>query len=266
MSLLDRILANTRREVAARKERSPLAALRRGPLYGRTPHSLQRALAARTPAVIGEIKKASPSRGVIRADFDPSTLARSYAAGGADALSVLTDRSFFQGDLGHLRAARAAVEIPILRKDFVVDPYQLHEAKEAGADAVLLIAAALPAAELHALHDEAAEIGLECLVEVHTAEELSALDLHRLRLVGINNRDLATFATDLATSVRLRPLIPRGIMVVAESGIGTPKDLRTLLAAGITAFLIGERFMTQPDPGGALAAMREAAQSETPEP
>jgi indole-3-glycerol phosphate synthase len=231
----------------------------RAAALGRPVRSLQAALVAGPrPRVIAEIKRRSPSRGEIRADFDPCAIAKSYADAGAAALSVLTDVHYFGGHLDHLRQVRALVDLPILRKDFVVDAYQLDEARLAGADAVLLIVAALAPDALERLHGAARARGLDVLVEVHDDAELErALDIGA-RLIGINNRDLRTFDVDLATSERLAPRVGGGRTVVAESGIFTSEDMRRLEAAGVHAHLIGESLMRQPDPGLALRALREA--------
>ena len=255
MNFLRAILADTRRTVAARKKRTPLAALRESPLYGRAPLSLRRALEGRRPAIIAEVKKASPSRGLIAREFDPAGIARAYAWGGAAAISVLTEERHFLGSLADLAAVRRAVDIPVLRKDFIVDPYQLAEAKSAGADAVLLIAAALPDAELGALQGSALEIGLECLVEIHSAAELERVNNLRPALIGINNRDLTTFRTDTALSARLAPLAPAGTLCVSESGIRSRADIEALARAGIGAFLVGEHLMRSGDPETSLRAL-----------
>ncbi len=219
--------------------------------------------AANGPAVIAEIKKASPSRGLIRADFDPTALACGYFAGGAAALSVLTDEPFFQGSLRNLELASAAVPLPCLRKDFTVDEYQIAEARAHGGDAILLIAAALTSAELQRFARRAHEFFLDVLVEVHTAEELDrvldALGETGADAIGVNNRDLKTFAVNLETSLELAARIPANSLRVAESGIREPQDLVRLRAAGFDAFLIGESLMRQPDPGAALAALISGA-------
>ena len=215
-----------------------------------------RAFAARIiadqPAVIAEIKRASPSEGVIRADFDPAAIAAAYDSAGASCLSVLTDSRFFQGDDGHLCAARAACTLPALRKDFIVDAYQVYETRALGADCLLLIVAALEAEALRELNALAGDIGLDVLVEVHDRAELErALTLHP-RMVGINNRDLATFATSLDTTLDLQDRVPSDVAVVTESGIHTRDDVARMRAAGVHAFLVGTAFMREPDPGAAL--------------
>jgi len=213
---------------------------------------------APSPAVIAEIKRRSPSRGLIRDDFDPVMLARGYAQGGAAALSVLTDRSFFGGDLSHLTQVRQAVTLPLLRKDFVIDSYQLDEARVSGADAVLLIVSALDAATLSDLHAHAVGLGLDVLVEVHDEEQLErALDCGA-RMVGVNNRDLSTFEVDLSVTERLAARIPAGrdLLLVAESGIYHNGDMVRMERAGARAFLVGESLMRQPDVAGALKELR----------
>jgi indole-3-glycerol phosphate synthase len=257
--ILRRILARKVEEIAEAAEREPLAALARRAADADGPRGLRSALAQRIEdgdaAVIAEVKKASPSRGVLRADFDPGAIGRSYAAGGAAALSVLTDRDFFQGDPEHLVAARAASGLPVLRKDFVIDPYQVYEARAMGADAILLIAAALGDAAMRELRDLAAHLGMDTLVEVHDGDELErALALHP-DLVGINNRDLRTFETDTTTTTRLRDRVPEDVLLVTESGIHTSQDVVGMRANGVHAFLVGEAFMTVPDPRARLAEL-----------
>jgi indole-3-glycerol phosphate synthase len=254
--ILDDILAHKREEVAARRRTTDVEALRARPLY-REPRRGFRAALARgpAPAVIAELKRASPSKGVIRAAYDPPAHARRYAACGAAALSVLTDERFFQGALEHLIAARAATTLPCLRKDFLVDPWQVVEARAFGADAVLVIAAAGTPAERAALLAAAQAEGLDVLVEVHTDAELDWAAAAGATLIGVNNRDLATFRTDLATTERLAARMPTGALLVAESGIATPADVRRMVAAGARAILVGEALMAQPDPGAALEAL-----------
>ncbi|HOI67281.1 MAG TPA: indole-3-glycerol phosphate synthase TrpC [Thiomonas arsenitoxydans] len=257
--ILQRILATKAQEVAAAREQVPLSALReqavaRGPTRGFAA-AVQAKVAAGGPAVIAEVKKASPSRGVLRADFDPAAIARSYAAGDAACLSVLTDVQYFQGAASYLQQARAACALPVLRKDFMVDAYQIAEAAAMGADCVLLIAAALPQAELIELEAEAMSYGLDVLVEVHNAAELEAALALRTPLLGINNRDLRSFETRLETTLDLLPQIPEGRVVVTESGILTADHVARMRAAGVQAFLVGEAFMRADDPGTALRAL-----------
>ena len=250
--VLARICAAKREHVARRKAELPLPRILERLAVGPPPRGFARALraarAAGRPALIAEIKKASPSRGLIRADFDPPALARAYEAGGAACLSVLTDGPFFQGRDADLAAARAAVALPALRKDFLLDPWQVAESRALGADAVLLIMACLedaPAAELAAA---AGELGLDALVEVHDEAELErALALPDRTLLGVNNRDLRTLAVDLATFERLAPRVPAGRFLVAESGLHAPADLARVARAGARAFLVGESLMREPD-------------------
>jgi len=240
--------------VAERRRGTPVAALRARALYHESRRGFRAALAATpAPAVIAELKCASPSRGVIRSDYDPAVFARAYADAGAAALSVLTDEPFFRGALAHLAAARAATALPCLRKDFLVDAYQVEEARAWGADAVLVIAAAGTPAEGEALIAAAAATGLDVLVEVHTAAELRwARDVGAM-LIGINNRDLTTFETSLARTEALAPEVPAEALLVAESGIRSAADVKRMVAAGAHAVLVGEAFMERGDPGAALA-------------
>jgi indole-3-glycerol phosphate synthase len=262
---LDTILASTRAAVAAAKAAVPLAELERRAAEHRPrgwAAALRRA-AASGPAVIAEIKKASPSKGLIRADFDVEALARSYQAGGAAVLSVLTDEPFFQGSLRNLELASKAVRLPCLRKDFMVDEYQIAEARAHRADAILLIAAALTGAEMQRFATVARGMDLDVLVEVHTGEELDrvleALGETGADAIGVNNRNLKTFAVSLETSLTLVERIPASVVRVAESGIVTSADLARLRAAGFDAFLIGESLMRQADPGAALAELLAGA-------
>jgi indole-3-glycerol phosphate synthase len=255
-TILRRILARKAEEVAARRAALPLAQLeRRGREQG-PPREFYRALAQRTaaaePAVIAEIKKASPSKGVIREDFRPAQIAGSYQRGGATCLSVLTDRDFFQGGDDCLEEARAACDLPVLRKDFTIDPYQVVEARAIGADAVLLIVAALEDDRMRELADAAAEVGVDVLVEVHNRDELERALVLSTPLVGINNRDLHTFETRLETTLDLLPHIPAGRLVVTESGIHTRDDVARMRAANVQAFLVGEAFMRADEPGEKL--------------
>jgi len=254
MTVLEDILAGKRDEVAAHRQATPPSALRERPLYAEPRRGFRAALAARpAPAVVAELKRASPSRGEMRRAYDPAAIARGYAAAGAAALSVLTDGPFFGGALEHLVAARAASGLPCLRKDFLIDPYQIDEARAFGADAVLLIVAAVGAGQGADLMAAAAAAGLEVLVEVHTEAELGRAAALGATLIGINNRDLATLAVSLATAERLAPCAPAGALVVAESGLRSAADVRRMTAAGAHAVLVGEAFMERPDPGAALA-------------
>ncbi|TMA47513.1 MAG: indole-3-glycerol phosphate synthase TrpC [Deltaproteobacteria bacterium] len=254
MAMLDTIVAHKRAEVGARRRAVPPEALRDRPLHAEPRRGMRAALARNVPrGVIAELKRASPSRGTIRTDYDVPALARAYAAAGATALSVLTDERFFHGALEHLAAARAATALPCLRKDFLVDPYQVEEARAWGADAVLLIAAALAPEEGASLLAVAAESGLDVLVEVHGEAELAWALAAGATFVGINNRDLATFAVSLDTTERLAGLVPGGVLVVAESGIRSRADVERMRRGGAHAVLVGEAFMERPDPGAALA-------------
>ena len=262
MNFLSAILDHTRGEIARRKSRVSQRALRELPLYNRNPLSLSAALRKASPSVIAEIKKASPSKGMICADFDPTRIAQGYEAGGACAISVLTEEKFFLGSVDDLESVRGAVALPILRKDFILDPYQIHESKSSGADAVLLIAAALGHGELASLLEEARALGMETLVEVHSAGELESLRGLDIPLIGINNRDLVTFKTDISLSAFLAPKLPAQSLGVSESGIRTGADIGRLSRAGIHAFLIGEHFMSSKDPGRALAELlRDAGEA-----
>jgi indole-3-glycerol phosphate synthase len=259
--ILQRILDRKAEEIAERSARVPLDALRArladAPPTRGFVAAIEAKRAAGKPAVIAEVKKASPSKGVIREDFDPTEIARSYEAGGAACLSVLTDIDFFQGADAYLQQARAACELPVLRKDFAVDPYQIVEARVLGADCILLIVSALDDAQLSSLYREAMEIGLDVLVEVHDASELGrALELRsihgRLPMIGVNNRNLRTFEVSLATTLSLKYAVPADRILVTESGIGTRDDVDWMLAAGVDVFLVGESFMRDPEPGTAL--------------
>jgi indole-3-glycerol phosphate synthase len=256
--LLGTIVAATRRIIEVREQTVPLSLLRdrvarlgvgAPPAGGRFLEALSRPDRLN---VIAECKRRSPSRGVLRAAYQPATIAASYAAAGAAAISVLTEPTFFDGSLEHLRAVRAAVEVPILRKDFIVSEYQVLEAKEAGADAILLIVAALDAVELKSLAAHAAALGMDALVEVHDADELAMAIDSGARIIGVNNRNLRTLEVDVKASERVVGLIPGGVVAVSESGLRTPDDLLRLSQLGYRAFLIGERLMTLPDPGRAL--------------
>jgi len=254
-SILERILGTKAEEVAARSREMDLATIAhmaadQPPARGFA-HRL-RSASQKGPGVIAEVKKASPSAGVIRADFRPAEIAASYERGGAACLSVLTDEKYFQGCDAYLSQARAACSLPVLRKDFMVTSWQIWEARVLGADCVLLIVAALEGTQLQELDGLAREAGLDVLVEVHDESELEDALGTGAELIGVNNRDLHTFTTDLSTSERLRPLVPADRTLVTESGIHSPADVARLRSAGIEAFLVGEAFMRARDPGAAL--------------
>lgn len=257
--ILRKILATKAEELAAAKRARPCAnvaaAARAAPAPRDFEGALRAKIAAGRAAVIAEIKKASPSRGVLRASFDPPAIARSYQAGGAACLSVLTDRQYFQGAPEFLTAARAACALPALRKDFIVDEYQVAEARALGADAILLIAAALDDARLAALEACARDFGMAVLVEAHDGPELERALRLATRLIGINNRNLRTFDVSLATTLDLLPRIPGDRLVITESGILAPADVATMRDHGVHAFLVGEAFMRADDPGAALATL-----------
>jgi indole-3-glycerol phosphate synthase len=260
--LLAAIVAATRARVAAQAERRPASTLEREVAAQPRPRGRFRAALSRSSHVnvIAECKRRSPSRGVLRGGYDPAAIARGYEAQGVAAISVLTEPGFFDGSLDHLTAVRASVDLPILRKDFIVDHYQLLEARAAGADAILLIVAALSAKELSRLSAAAAALGLDALVEVHDERELEGALAAGAALVGVNNRNLRTLQVDLDASHRLAGRMPDGIVRVAESGIRSGDDVRTLRQAGYDAFLVGEQFMSSPDPGEALGRLlRDAA-------
>ena len=245
MSILERIVAAKRAEIAAAKR--PLEIGSAPPV-----RDFVAALRAKRPAVIAEIKRASPSKGVLRQDFDPPSIAKSYEAAGAACMSVLTDREFFQGAPEHLTAARRACSLPALRKDFIIDPYQVYEARALGADCVLLIVACLEDEQMRELEALAHELRMAVLVEVHDAHELERALTLKTPLVGINNRNLRTFETRLETTLELLPRIPAERIVVTESGILSPADVARIRANGVHTFLVGEAFMRAPDPGAAL--------------
>ena len=257
--ILKRIVAVKTEEVARAKGVTPLAAVRAEARQAQPVRDFAGALRARIaagkPAVIAEIKKASPSRGILREDFDPATLAASYARHGAACLSVLTDEQFFQGALEHLRQARAACGLPVLRKDFITEPYQVHEARALGADCILLIAAALARQDMQGLEASARSLGMAVLVEVHDADELEAALSLQTPLLGINNRNLRSFETRLETTLELLPRIPHARIVVSESGIAGRADIAMLRERGVQAFLVGEALMRAADPGRALAEL-----------
>ena len=251
MSILERIVAAKRAEIAAAKKRVPKVRLEGVPPV----RDFVGALRAKKPAVIAEVKRASPSKGLLRADFRPGEIARSYERAGAACLSVLTDREFFQGAPEHLAQARAACQLPALRKDFLIDPYQVDEARALGADCVLLIVACLTDRELRDLEALTHQLGMAVLVEVHDAAELERAAALETPLIGINNRNLRTFETRLETTLELLPRVPKDRIVVTESGILAPADVARMRAAGVNAFLVGEAFMRAADPGAALRTL-----------
>jgi indole-3-glycerol phosphate synthase len=257
--ILDKIVAVKREEVPAARALRGEAALRELAAAQSAPRGFAAALRAKVvaglPAVIAEVKKASPSKGVIREHFVPAEIAASYAGHGAAALSVLTDERFFQGHADYLRQARAACNLPVLRKDFMIDPYQVLEARAMGADCILLIAACLSDGQMAELEAAAIEQGLDVLVEVHDGDELDRALRLKTPLVGINNRNLRTFAVTLDTTLGLLPRVPSDRLLVTESGITTRADVQRMRAASVQAFLVGEAYMRADEPGVALAAL-----------
>jgi len=260
--VLQTILARKAVEIAERSAQRPLEAVREAALAQPEARGFAQALRARRalglPAVIAEVKKASPSKGLIRPDFDPAAIARSYEAGGAACLSVLTDADYFQGSDAYLRQAREACALPVLRKDFTIDAYQVYEARALGADCILLIVAALDDAALVELSTLAHSLGLDVLVEVHDAAELERALATPAPLIGINNRNLRTFDTRLETTLDLLGQIPAGRLLVTESGIHSRADVARMRAAGVHAFLVGEAFMRAEDPGAELRRLFES--------
>lgn len=254
--ILRKILARKAQEITERAARQPLAELKRqvtvAPSARDFLRAIQNRLAAGQPAVIAEIKKASPSKGLLRADFRPAVIAQSYASHGATCLSVLTDEDFFQGRNAHLQEARSACALPVLRKDFTLDPYQVYEARTLGADAILLIVAALDDVKMRELSALALELGMDVLVEVHDEPELERALKLDTPLIGINNRNLRTFDTRLETTLELLQKIPSDRVVVTESGIHAPEDVARLRAGGVHVFLVGEAFMKADNPGRKL--------------
>ena len=261
--VLQRIVAAKAKEVARARRARPPAVLEAAARSAAPPRDFVGALRARLeagrPAVIAEIKKASPSRGVLRENFDPAAIAASYERHGAACLSVLTDVEFFQGSLEHMQRARAACALPVLRKDFTVDPYQIYEARSAGADCILLIVGALDAGLMKELEDTARSLGMAVLVEAHDGEELDRALALRTPLIGINNRNLRTFETRLTTTLDLLDRIPKERIVITESGILAPEDVKRLRAHRVGCFLVGEAFMRAEDPGVELARLFGAA-------
>lgn len=256
---LDRIVADKKRHVAGRMSQRPLRVVENLARDTDSPRGFARALKATIAAgrygLIAEIKKASPSKGLIREDFDPPSLARAYERGGATCLSILTDEPYFQGKDEFLTQARSAVKLPVLRKDFMIDPYQVPEARALGADCILLIMACLDDAMAAELAKLAHEWGMDVLVEVHDAPELERALQVDADLIGVNNRNLKTLTVDLATTEKLAPLVPKDRVLVAESGLGSPADLARMAKVGASAFLIGESFMRKPDVEAAVREM-----------
>jgi indole-3-glycerol phosphate synthase len=257
--ILKRIVARKVEEVAQRKRSRPLAALRDAVDAAPAPRGFADALATRIsagePAVIAEIKRASPSKGLLREDFRPADIARSYEQGGAACLSVLTDRDFFQGDDAYLVQARNACALPVLRKDFVIDPYQIVEARAIGSDCILLIAACLEDEQLAAFTEEAHALGLDVLLEVHDGDELERALCVPARLLGINNRDLRSFEVSLDTTLDLLARVPEDRLLITESGIHSGADVALMRGRGVHGFLVGESFMRAEDPGAKLAEL-----------
>ena len=259
--ILATIIDHVRSETSRRQRQFPAAALRDRRLFTVATRGFARSLLGDRRHIIAEVKRASPSKGVIREEFDPVAIARDYVAYGASAISVLTEDRFFQGSLTYLEDIKAAVPVPLLRKDFIIEPYQLIEARSYGADAVLLIAALFDRALLSELRQQAKELSLDALIEVHNQEELQcALDAGA-QLIGINNRDLRSFEVSLATSENLAPLIPGGILAVSESGIESTEQIQRLENLGIHVFLIGEYLMRAPHPGKTLAQLLSSEHS-----
>ena len=257
--ILNKIIATKHDEIAALMREKPLSAMR---AEAEAHHdirdfaaAIEAKIAAGKSAVIAEVKKASPSKGILREIFIPAEIAKNYEAGGAACLSVLTDASYFQGSVAHLQAARAACNLPVIRKDFIVDAYQVYEARAMGADCILLIVGALELRQMQALEMLARELGMAVLVESHDAAELDAALTLNTSLIGLNNRDLRTFDVSLSTTINLLPKIPAGKRVITESGILTSRDVAQMRSHDVNAYLVGEAFMRAPDPGAALAAL-----------
>ncbi|MEM6843048.1 MAG: indole-3-glycerol phosphate synthase TrpC [Bacteroidota bacterium] len=256
MSILDTIVVRKKEEIAERKKQMGLAYLEKSPFFSRETYSLSQALKNAKPGIIAEFKRKSPSKGIINNQADVAETTQGYVQAGAAALSVLTDVDFFAGNDGDLCIAHARNQVPILRKDFTIDEYQVVEAKALGADAILLIAAILPPPRVLALAQQAHQLGLEVLLEVHNEEELRQTALNKtispfLDVVGVNNRDLKTFNTTIETSIRLAELMPNNLVKISESGINAPANIRTLMEHGYQGFLIGEYFMKQNNPAQA---------------
>jgi indole-3-glycerol phosphate synthase len=252
---LANIVEHVREQVEGRRRQMPASVLHERPLFHTPTRGFAKSLVGSSRRIIAEVKCASPSRGLIRENCNPVEIAKEYAGYGASAVSVLTEERFFQGSLAHLEEIRRVVSVPLLRKDFMIDPYQLTEARSYGADAVLFIAALLEPSLLQELREQATALSLDALVEVHTEEELSAAVKARAQMVGINNRDLKTFEVSLATTEKLAPLVPPGTLAVCESGIDSVDQIRRVETLGIHVFLIGEALMRAPQPGKKLSEL-----------
>jgi len=257
---LQKILESKREEIEARKAVSPFSELKRRLAESLSPLDFEAAIRSRDKALVAEVKRSSPSRGRIREDFDPVAIARIYAESGAAAVSVLTESRFFEGHDSFLQDIRKNVGIPLLRKDFIIDPYQIYETRFLGGDALLLIARALDASQLKEFIRLSSELGLAALVEIHDEPDLEKALSSGARIIGINNRDLLTFATDLGVSLRLAPLVPEGLTVISESGIRSRQDMERLESAGIHCFLVGEMLMREKDIQGKIKELLSAAE------
>lgn len=266
MTILDKIVEDTRRRVERARREVPVSALEKRPFFHSPTLAFGDALRADGLAFITEIKKASPSKGVLRREYDVAEIARDYKLNGSTALSVLTEPTFFQGSLDHLALARQTVDLPILRKDFIVDPYQLVEARAYGADAVLLIASVLERRQLYDLHQAASELGLACLVELYDLSELDRVDFDQVRILGVNNRDLRTFEVDIDHSLRVFAHAPAEVTKISESGLRTARELAHLYRHGVHGVLIGETFMRAASPGEELRGLRTALEEVLREP
>jgi indole-3-glycerol phosphate synthase len=258
VEFLSTIVDHVKAQVEEQRRKMPVLALQERPLFHAPTRGFAKSLTGSSRKIIAEVKRASPSKGLIRGDCEPVEVAKEYADHGASAISVLTEERFFQGSLSYLEQIQATVSLPLLRKDFIIDPYQLTEARSYGADAVLLIAALLEPSLLQELREQATSLSLDVLIEVHTPAELRTALGAGAQLVGINNRDLKTFEVSLATTERLAPLVPPGTQTVCESGIDTVEQIRRVEQLGIHVFLIGEAFMRAPQPGKKLRELLEA--------
>ena len=257
-NFLGKILETKHEEVTAGRARHTVDALLKKIETQAAPLSFKKALRRENDvSIISEIKKASPSAGIIRPDFDPVSIAKSYASAGTNAISILTDEQYFQGSLSFIEQVRPEVAVPLLRKDFIVDDYQIYQARAVGADALLLIVAALDDRQLGALLQKTESLGMQALVEVHDEEEFKRAIDCGAAIIGVNNRNLTTFEVDLAVTERLAAMAPSEITLVGESGISSPEDIRRMVQCGIHAMLVGSHFMTQPDPGRALGLFKE---------